>query len=97
KRSDPTFPDKSCLRRWGNRDAMLAKLAEFCEGRDEFKPVLRILKEGVTRSVDRRVDSLDVKGFVYLLRSGKKYKLGCTNAIGRRVRELAIQLPQKPD
>jgi hypothetical protein len=31
------------------------------------------------------------------LRSGKFYKLGRTNAAGRRLRELAIQLPQKPD
>jgi hypothetical protein len=34
---------------------------------------------------------------VYLLRSGKHYKLGRTNAAGRRLRELAIQLPEKPD
>lgn len=34
---------------------------------------------------------------MYLLRSGKHYKLGRTNAVGRRLRELAIQLPEKPD
>lgn len=34
---------------------------------------------------------------MYLVRSGKYYKLGRTNAAGRRLRELAIQLPQKPD
>ncbi len=38
-----------------------------------------------------------IKGFVYLVRAGKFYKLGRTNAAGRRLRELAIQLPQKPD
>ena len=34
-------------------------------------------------------------GFVYLIRSGRHYKLGRTNAIGRREYELAIQLPEK--
>ena len=34
-------------------------------------------------------------GFVYLLRSGRHYKIGKTNAVGRRERELAIQLPEK--
>ena len=34
-------------------------------------------------------------GLVYLLRSGRYYKIGKTNAAGRRERELAIQLPEK--
>jgi hypothetical protein len=37
-----------------------------------------------------------VNGYVYLIRSGKSYKIGRTNASGRRLRELAIQLPTKP-
>ena len=34
-------------------------------------------------------------GFVYLLRSGRNYKLGRTNSFGRRERELALQLPER--
>nr|WP_157817976.1 GIY-YIG nuclease family protein [Candidatus Thiodictyon syntrophicum] len=33
---------------------------------------------------------------MYLMKSGKYYKIGRTNAIGRREYELAIQLPEKP-
>jgi hypothetical protein len=32
---------------------------------------------------------------VYLIRFGRHYKIGRTNAVGRRERELAIQLPDK--
>jgi hypothetical protein len=32
---------------------------------------------------------------VYLLKSGRSFKIGKTNAQGRRERELAIQLPEK--
>ena len=32
---------------------------------------------------------------MYLLKSGRHYKIGKTNAVGRRARELAIQLPEK--
>jgi hypothetical protein len=32
---------------------------------------------------------------VYLLRSGRYYKIGRSNAAGRRERELQIQLPEK--
>jgi hypothetical protein len=34
-------------------------------------------------------------GFVYLLKSGRRYKLGRTNSLGRREYELAIQLPER--
>ena len=34
-------------------------------------------------------------GFVYLMKSGKHYKIGKTNATGRREYELAIQLPER--
>jgi hypothetical protein len=31
----------------------------------------------------------------YLLKSGRHYKIGRSNAVGRRERELAIQLPER--
>jgi hypothetical protein len=34
-------------------------------------------------------------GFVYLLKSGRFYKIGKTNHVGRRERELSIQLPEQ--
>lgn len=34
-------------------------------------------------------------GFVYLIKSGRFYKIGRSNAVGRRERELAIQLPER--
>jgi len=34
-------------------------------------------------------------GFVYLMKHGKYYKIGKTNATGRREYELAVQLPEK--
>jgi hypothetical protein len=97
KKLDASFPAKSTFRRWGNLDTLLDKVAKYCEGKEEFAPVIELLRQGVSSNLDHRLDSFRVTGFVYLLRSGKNYKLGYTNAIGRRLRELAIQLPQKPD
>ncbi|MDD5544603.1 MAG: GIY-YIG nuclease family protein [Acidobacteriia bacterium] len=97
RKQDPSFPNKLAFRRWGNRDALLDAVALYCEGKEEFAPVLELLRQGSSRRLDLRLGSLRVNGFVYLLRSGKNYKIGRTNAAGRRLRELAIQLPQKPD
>jgi hypothetical protein len=97
RKGDPSFPSKATYRRWGSRDALLEKVAEFCQGEEQFAPVLNLYKQGISNSLDHRLESDAIKGFVYLLRSGKSFKLGRTNAIGRRLRELAIQLPLKPD
>lgn len=37
----------------------------------------------------------DEFGYVYLLKSARYYKIGRSNAVGRRERELAIQLPER--
>ena len=37
----------------------------------------------------------DAFWFVYLVKSGRFYKIGRSNALGRRERDLAIQLPEK--
>ena len=97
RRDDPTFPGELGFRRFGSKDAVLVKVAAYREDKPEFAPVLERLKEDVSGSLSQRLDSFAIKGFVYLLRSGKNYKLGRSNAVGRRLHELAIQLPQKPD
>ena len=96
-RENPSFPEKGVFSRWGNRDELLEKVAQYCEDKERYEAVLALLTQSTSKVQGQRLESLQVKGFVYLLRSGKNYKLGRTNAIGRRLRELAIQLPQKPD
>ena len=36
-------------------------------------------------------------GYVYLMKAGRFYKIGRTNALGRRERELSIQLPERAE
>ncbi len=97
RKTDSSFPNKMAFRRWGSRDALVEAAVEYCEANPDLAPALELLRRGNAGRVDHRLSSLRVNGFVYLLRSGKNFKIGRTNATGRRVRELAIQLPQKPD
>ena len=98
RNEDPSFPSKSTYRRWGSRDALLIQVSEYCEDKPRFAPVLELLKKGVPDgNGSESANSKDVKGFVYLIRSGKNYKIGRSNAVGRRLRQLSIQLPRKPD
>ena len=47
-----------------------------------------------TRGDPAESDAPDI-GFVYLLKSGRNYKIGRSNSAGRRERELQIQLPDR--
>src|SRR5438477_11019033 len=76
RKEDPTFPGKLVFRRWGSRDALLTAVTEYCEGKAEFAPVLELLSQGNSTRLEHRLGSLRVSGLVYLLRSGKHYKLG---------------------
>ena len=97
RRADPTFPnDKTFFSRFGDKPALLARVRRFCEERPEFADVLNILGTAVPdqTSPGARRDAAPA-GFVYLTKFGRHFKIGRTNAVGRRERELAIQLPEK--
>jgi hypothetical protein len=95
-RSDPSFPSKSAFRRagLGTLADLHSKLVEYCEDREGFEDILQI-----SRSVARpraETDSHAVReGSVYLIKSGRHYKIGRAFAIGRRAREIALQLPER--
>ena len=97
-RTDPTFPSHNTFRRFGGKSQLAVKLRDFALGRD-LVDVAAIAgsvsgaQEAVENAPETDKDVVD--GFVYLFRSGRHYKLGRTNAVGRRERELAIQLPEK--
>ena len=102
-RDEGGFPSTTTFKvRFGNRAQKVAKLAEFCASRPDFGDVLLILepeakKHAHAESIGAVADTAGevVDGHVYLLRSGRNYKLGRTNDIGRRSYELSIQLPER--
>jgi hypothetical protein len=100
-RNDALFPSPQTLqKRFGTRHQVAARIIEYCRSRDGFDDVLQVCAAKVG-SEDRSASDAEGRneveqfGFVYLLRSGRYYKIGKTNAAGRRERELAIQLPEK--
>ena len=71
---------------------------EYCRTHEKYGDVVRLCEEYTLRN--RRADDEpghqeEKIGFVYLIKSGRFFKIGKTNAIGRREYELAIQLPER--
>lgn len=100
RRSDPSFPSVSVYERLGPKAKLASRVATFCESHSDFGDVLAIvapLLEGEGAGTEEKVkaDEPGELGYVYLLKSGRHYKIGRTNSTGRREYELAIQLPEK--
>ena len=100
EKQDPTFPSHTVFDRLGGKRQLIARVVEYCQARNGYDDVLDIcagLSTDDARSTERieNLTKQEVVGFVYLLKSGRHYKIGKTNAVGRRECELAIQLPEK--
>ena len=98
-RQDRDFPSHTVFSRLGSKSELISKVTSYCRGRTSFQDVLALceaVKPAVSMlSHEDAGPDTDEIGFVYLLKSGRFYKVGRSNACGRRERELAIQLPEK--
>ncbi len=71
----------------------MAHVAAYCRAHPGNEDVLGYCTtNGLDVDAPEKADTSN-DGFVYLLKSGRNYKIGRTNHAGRRERELAIQLP----
>ncbi len=98
RRSDPAFPSHNTFTRFGSKSQLASRIREYCSTRTGFDDVVQLCSEVRSRDESEPSENNvpdEVIGSVYLLKSGRYYKIGKTNAIGRRERELAIQLPEK--
>lgn len=96
---EPAFPSSKTFRRLGIRAEWIAQLLEYCSNRSEFEPIAALCKQKLasspTTSEDSSTGTSEGDGFVYLIKSGRHFKIGRTNDPGRRERELAYQTVEK--
>jgi hypothetical protein len=94
----PDFPDAGTFLKFGRQAEFVKRLKEYCRTREGHDDIIALCE----RHKPRRDGGLQAtgtatveEGFVYLMKSGKFYRLGRSNAAGRREYELSIQLPEK--
>ncbi len=98
-RNDSEFPSEKPLRKFGSNAELAAKIVEFCNDHSGYDDVVEVC---MPLCNDHKIEDAKLQsdgeiefGFVYLLKSGRHYKIGRSNSTGRRKYELAIQLPDK--
>lgn len=102
RHSDPSFPGHEAIRSsLGRRAERIAALLSYAQNQGASELVLRVLEEAASpsnatlRHTTESATSSAADGFVYLMKSGKNYKVGHTNALDRRQYEIGVQLPEK--
>jgi hypothetical protein len=97
RRADSTFPSSGVFERFGPKATWAQRVLDYCRDHDHAD-VLEIVAPLIPENRDDADESADDDavrhGFVYLLKSGRHYKIGHTLDVGRRRYDLAIQLPE---
>jgi hypothetical protein len=97
-RGNSDFPSTKTFRRLGAKAAIVTRLREHCLTRGEYSDVVQMCDAytPAERVASEEEDSpRATTGFVYLMKSGRFYKIGHSDAPGRRRYDLAIKLPEK--
>jgi len=96
--NNPDFPGEMAFRRLGGKPRLIELALAYSTshpGHDDIAKFCEIVSEAHLPNKKGENVSESNLGFVYLIKSGRFYKMGRSNAVGRRERELAILLPEK--
>ncbi|WP_137895043.1 GIY-YIG nuclease family protein [Ramlibacter sp. 2FC] len=98
--NDKEFPNHGVFDRLGTKSAKIGRLREFGKKRSAYADILDLLPEVKFSSVESELAGEVAQqgdGYVYMLRLDKHFKIGKTFAVPRRHREIALELPEKPE
>lgn len=94
-RGRESFPGHSTFtNHFGSKDQLIAALAAWVDGNDDFSDIAELLPESAGTTDEESTSSGSKEGFVYLLKSGKHYKIGRSDDIERRVKQITVALPE---
>jgi hypothetical protein len=98
EKQDSSFPSHGVFARFGGKRNLVAQILEYCKGRVGFDDVSTICESSPQRGKIKEESSrAPIQGYVYMMRSGRRYKIGHTSSPSRRHREVRLDLPDPTD
>lgn len=98
-KADSDFPSHNTFQRFGNKRDLALAVINYCSAKEGYDRVIEICSP-ISQKEKRAkqqvpLDKVRVKddGYVYLMQFGKEYKIGTSNNVERRFRELKTQMP----
>ncbi len=100
-RADKSFPSHTVFARLGGKEKMLGAVLRYCQTHPGNEDILALLESRPSIEKEKFTDGPSPEskislGFVYLMKSGRHYKIGRTISLGSRERQLAIKIPIPP-
>lgn len=93
KKIDPDFPnEKVMLAGYGGKAGLVRRLAEWARGDDAYADIVTMVGEEAASEEAPKI--IAQEGLVYLIKSGAHYKIGRSDELERRVKEIRIALPE---
>jgi hypothetical protein len=100
-RSGVAFPNAKTFQRIGPKQEILAKMVALLKSRPEWADVVAMCEPLIKKAVSEEgppSPGVPVReGYVYLIQSGRRYKIGATNDFARRSQAIAVQMPDPTD
>ena len=98
EKQDASFPSHGVFARFGGKRNLVAKILEYCKAHPGFDDVSttceNLLPHGKIMQESSRAP---IQGYVYMMRSGLRYKIGHASSPARRHREVRLDLPDPTD
>lgn len=93
-RSDINFPSHNTFNRFGGKSGLASALKTYCETNNRYD-LVKYYESLINDEIEQRTSNsvIEENGSVYLYKSGRHYKIGRTNDLKRRDREIRLQLP----
>jgi len=94
------FPWDRAFRRLGKKPEMAQKILNYCKSNSGYEDIIEICK-GVLASSEKEEKEVDFEGvepqfsYVYLMKSGRYYKIGRSDCVEKRNYEIGIKLPEE--
>jgi hypothetical protein len=94
------FPSHNTIRsRLGNKSEMVKKILEYCEDNPEYTDIIQMCRKvqgDLKNESNISSDEAHIElGFVYLMKSGRHYKIGRSDTVEKRAYEIGIKLPEE--
>jgi hypothetical protein len=99
-RNNKDFPSHSTFqKRYGRKVVMLGKVLDYGAENGAPESILAAIRAAVDADAQETDDSEGdgVAGYVYLLKAGRRYKIGKTTSPLRRLGQLGIELPERAE
>lgn len=95
RNSHPDLPtDKTLTSAFGTRQQMLERLSNWSANRDDYRDVAERLAPHIQEVSKNLTEQTRTEGLVYLIKSGTHYKIGRSDELERRVKEIKVALPE---